>query len=243
MSSTVLIVEDEPSHLEVVRAYLERAGYRTLACGDGDGALSLSRDENPDLIVLDLMLPGRPGEEVCRELRSVSDVPILMLTAKSDEEHRLAGLEMGADDYLVKPFSPRELVARVRAVLRRTSREDGPLRDRVELDGGRVEVDFARREVRCAGVEVPLTASEYRLVEALARYPGRVYSRAELVDRLSRDGEFVLERTVDSHVKNLRQKIEEDPRHPRCVETVYGLGYRMAERRATMSAAGSQGGG
>lgn len=113
----MLIVEDEPSHREVARAYLERAGYRTLVCGDGEQALSLSEHENPDLVVLDLMLPGRPGEEVCRELRSTSDVPILMLTAKSDEEHRLAGLEMGADDYLVKPFSPRELVARVRAVL------------------------------------------------------------------------------------------------------------------------------
>ena len=229
MGPTVLIVEDEPSHLEVARAYLVRAGYRTLACESGERALSLARQERPDLVVLDLMLPGLPGEEVCRQLRSVSDVPILMLTAKSDEEHRLEGLELGADDYLVKPFSPRELVARVRAVLRRAKPDGGPLRDRVVVNGGRVEIDFARREVRRSGQPVPLTAREHRLLEALGRYPGRVYSRTELVERLGEDGDFVLERTVDSHVKNLRQKLEDDPRRPRCIETVYGLGYRLVE--------------
>ena len=228
----MLIVEDEPSHREVARAYLERAGFRTLVCGDGEQALWLSRNESPDLVVLDLMLPGRPGEEVCRELRSISDVPILMVTAKSDEEHRLAGLEMGADDYLVKPFSPRELVARVRAVLRRTAGNGGPLRDRLVIDRGRVEIDFARCAVRCGGAEVPLTPTEFRLLEALARHPGRVYSRSELVERLNRDGDLVLERTVDSHVKNLRKKIEDDPRDPRCLETVFGLGYRLVESPA-----------
>jgi two-component system response regulator RegX3 len=231
LSSTVLIVEDEPSHLEVARAYLERAGYRTLACVDGEQALSVARQERPDLVVLDLMLPGLPGQEVCRELRSVSDVPILMLTAKSDEEDRLAGLEMGADDYLVKPFSPRELVARVRAVLRRTKSDAAPLRERLLLDGGRVEIDFGRREVRRVGVQLQLTASEYRLLEALGRYPGRVYSRDELVERLSDDDELVLERTIDSHIKNLRQKLGDDPRRPRCIETVYGMGYRLIDRR------------
>jgi Response regulators consisting of a CheY-like receiver domain and a winged-helix DNA-binding domain len=182
------------------------------------------------LIVLDLMLPDRSGEDVCRELRARSDVPILMLTAKASEDERVTGLAIGADDYLTKPFSPRELVARVRAILRRTDGGDQPLVDVLSFDEGALEIDTVQHEVRRDGEPVELTPNEYKLLQTLARYPGRAYSRFELINHVQGYEYEGYERTIDAHVKNLRKKIEPDPKQPRYVETVFGVGYRLARR-------------
>jgi DNA-binding response OmpR family regulator len=177
-------------------------------------------------VVLDLMLPDRSGEDVCREIRERSDVPILMLTAKASEDERVAGLALGADDYLTKPFSPRELVARVRAILRRTQIET-PLVELLSFDDGALEIDTVQHEVRRDGEPVELTPNEYKLLQTLARYPGRVYSRFELINHVQGYEYEGYERTIDAHVKNLRKKIEPDPKRPRYVETVFGAGYRL----------------
>jgi DNA-binding response OmpR family regulator len=179
---------------------------------------------------LDLMLPDMTGEEIARQIRSRSDVPILMLTAKASEDERIAGLALGADDYLVKPFSPRELVARVRAVLRRSQGAETPLVETLSFDGGALEVDTVSHEVRRDGKVVDLTPNEYKLLVTLARYPSRVYSRFELINHVQGYEYEGYERTIDAHVKNLRKKIEPDPRRPRYVETVFGVGYRLAKR-------------
>jgi DNA-binding response OmpR family regulator len=226
----VVVVDDEPSVQEVVRAYLEKDGYHVFVAGTGADGLALSERIKPGLVVLDLMLPDRSGEEICREIRSRSDVPILMLTAKASEEERVQGLALGADDYLVKPFSPRELVLRVRAILRRTQGGDVPLVAVLSFDGGALEIDTVQHEVRSQGREVDLTPNEYRLLVTLARYPGRVYSRFELINHVQGYEYEGYERTIDAHVKNLRKKIEPDPRHPRYVETVFGIGYRLAKQ-------------
>jgi two-component system response regulator RegX3 len=224
----ILLVDDEPSVHEVVRAYLERDGFAVASASNGRDAVELAEQTRPQLVVLDLMLPDLSGEQICREIRSRSDVPIIMLTARSSEHDRLLGLELGADDYLVKPFSPRELVARIRTVLRRSAGAVQPLVGRIAVDAGNLEIDPARREVRVRGERVDLTPSEYGILVTLAQYPGRVYSRLELIDRL-RGWEFQGgERTVDAHVKNLRRKIETEPRQPRLVQTVHGVGYRLA---------------
>jgi two-component system response regulator RegX3 len=226
----ILLVDDEPSVHEVVRAYLERDGFAVASASNGRDAVELAEQTRPQLVVLDLMLPDLSGEQICREIRSRSDVPIIMLTARSSEHDRLLGLELGADDYLVKPFSPRELVARIRTVLRRSAGAAQPLVGRIAVDAGNLEIDPARREVRVRGERVDLTPSEYGILVTLAQYPGRVYSRLELIDRL-RGWEFQGgERTVDAHVKNLRRKIETEPRQPRLVQTVHGVGYRLAVR-------------
>jgi len=230
VNERVLIVDDEPSVHEVVRAYLEREGFIVLSATNGRDGLRLAEDRRPALIVLDLMLPDLPGEEIAREVRRRSDVPILMLTARSAEEDRVAGLELGADDYLTKPFSPRELVARIKAVLRRASDGDAPLLARMHLDEGSLVVDSDRHEVTLDGELMELTASEFRLLVALARHPGRVYSRAELVERLQGHASAGYERTVDAHVKNLRRKLGDDPRDPRYVVTVHGVGYKLGVR-------------
>lgn len=224
----IVVIDDEQSVRDVVRAYLERDGFTVFVAADGREGLRLAERLAPDLIVLDLMLPDVTGEEICREIRSRSDVPILMLTAKAGEEERVDGLLLGADDYLVKPFSPRELVARVKAVLRRTQGIETPLVEILRYDGGRLEIDTTTRVVRRDGREVDLTPNEYKLLLALARYPGRVYSRLELVDRVQGydyDGD---ERTIDVHVRNLRKKLETEPSRPRYIETVIGVGYRLA---------------
>jgi DNA-binding response OmpR family regulator len=225
----IVVIDDEESVRDVVRAYLEKDGFRVFVAADGRGGLALAERHQPDLIVLDLMLPDVSGEEICEEVRSRSDVPILMLTAKASEDERIAGLVAGADDYLVKPFSPRELVARVRAVLRRTQGIESPLVQLLRFDDGRLEIDTVKHEVRRDGSSVDLTPNEYKLLLALATYPGRAYSRYELIDRVQGydfDGD---ERTIDVHVRNLRKKLEPDPAKPRYVETVTGIGYRLAK--------------
>jgi DNA-binding response OmpR family regulator len=231
MSSTVLVVEDEPKLRELVRAYLERDGLGVLSTGSGAEAITLAAHGEPDLIVLDLGLPDVPGEEVAREIRLASDVPILMLTAKAAEEDRIAGLELGADDYLTKPFSPRELVLRAQAILRR-GRDSGPSPARLAFGDGELLIDEDRRTVVVRGQPAELTPTEWGVLVVLARVPGRVYSRYELIN-IIRGYEFSgYERTIDSHVKNLRRKIELDRGAPRIIETVLGGGYRLALRRA-----------
>ena len=222
----VVVIDDDPSVQEVTRAYLERDGYLVYLAGTASEGLAVAERVKPGLIVLDLMLPDRSGEEICREIRERSDVPILMLTAKASEDERVAGLALGADDYLTKPFSPRELVARVRAILRRTQTET-PLVELISFDGGALEIDTVQHEVRRDGEPVELTPNEYKLLQTLARYPGRVYSRFELINHVQGYEYEGYERTIDAHVKNLRRKIEPDPKHPRYVETVFGVGYRL----------------
>jgi len=221
----ILLVEDEKSIRSAVAAYLEREGYWVTPAEDGQVALDEFAKHKFDVIVLDLMLPKVSGEQVCREIRNVSDVPIIMLTAKGEEEDRIAGLELGADDYLVKPFSPRELVARVRALLRRAHVADEPQRDRLVF--GDLEVDVTGHKAFLRGNELDLTASEFKLLTTLARYPGRVYSRMELVEKVLGYDFEGYERTIDSHVKNLRAKLEDDPRDPTFIYTVHGVGYRF----------------
>ena len=228
MNKKVVVVDDDLSVQEVTRAYLERDGYLVYVAGTAGEGLALAERLKPALIVLDLMLPDRSGEDVCREIRARSDVPILMLTAKASEEERITGLAIGADDYLTKPFSPRELVGRVRAILRRTQ-PDMPLVELVSFDDGALEIDAVQHVVRRDGVPVELTPNEYKLLQTLARYPGRVYSRFELVNHVQGYDYEGYERTIDAHVKNLRKKIEPDPKHPRYVETVFGVGYRLCK--------------
>ena len=225
----IVVIDDEQSVREVVQAYLEKDGYHVFVAENGSDGLALAERMKPALIVLDLMLPDVSGEEICSEIRSRSDVPILMLTAKASEEERVAGLVSGADDYLVKPFSPRELVARVRAVLRRTQSVETPLVETLSFAGGRLEIDTVQHVVKRDGAAVELTPNEYKLLVTLARYPGRAYSRFELINRVQGYDYEGYERTIDVHVKNLRKKIEPDPAHPRYVETVMGVGYKLAK--------------
>ena len=225
MAATVLLVEDERKLRELVRSYLERAGFAVLSTGSGAEAITLAAEASPDLVVLDLGLPDVPGETVASELRRTGATPILMLTARSAEEDRIRGLELGADDYVTKPFSPRELVLRVQAILRRGTPAAAP--GPASYGGGALVIDEPRRLATVHGEPVELTPTEWGLLVALASVPGRVYSRLELINRV-RGYEFEgYERTVDSHVKNLRRKIEQDPASPRIIQTVLGGGYRL----------------
>lgn len=225
-SATVLVVDDERKIRDLVRSYLEREGYSVFQADTGQQALETAARIGPDLVVLDLMLPDLAGEEVARSLREGSDVPIIMLTAKSSEDDRVTGLRIGADDYLVKPFSPRELVARVQAVLRRTagSAPSGPT---ASFEKGALTIDREAREVTVDEHAVDLTRSEFDLLAALALRPGRVFSRYELVTRVQGYDYDGYERTIDAHVKNLRRKLGEDPKSPRYVVTVAGVGYKF----------------
>ena len=226
---TVLVVEDERKLRELLRGYLERAGMSVLTTGSGAEAIELAHTSELSLVVLDLGLPDVPGEEVARELRARSQVPIVMLTARSGDEDRIRGLELGADDYVTKPFVPRELVLRVQAVLRRGAPQDAA--DSESFGDGELVIDDGRREVRVRGQLLHLTPTEWALVTSLASAPGRVYSRSELINR-TRGYEFEgYERTTDSHIKNLRRKIEFDPHEPAIVETVLGGGYRLGLTR------------
>ncbi|MEP6641898.1 MAG: response regulator transcription factor [Gaiellales bacterium] len=226
---TIVVIDDELSVREVVRAYLERDGFAVRVADSGRDGLTLVLRAAPSLVVLDLMLPDVGGEEICRQLRRRSDVPILMLTAKASEDERVSGLALGADDYLTKPFSPRELVARVRAVLRRSQGGDVPLLERIDLDDGRLVIDTHERSVIRDGRPLDLTPSEYRLLVALARYPGRVYSRFELLTAVQGEEALSDERVIDVHIKNVRKKLEPNPKEPRYLETVFGAGYRLAK--------------
>jgi DNA-binding response OmpR family regulator len=218
----ILVVDDDERTVEMVAMYLAHAGFDVVSCADGRVAIELVREQRPALVVLDVMLPGANGFDVCRQVRRESAVPIIMLTARATEDDTLRGLGIGADDYLTKPFSPRELVARVLAVLRRHGLAG-------VQTAGDLEIDRDRRRVTVGGRPVELTATEFDLLSLLAASPGRVFSRGQLVDHLRQGGEDVLERTVDAHVMHLRRKIEPDRAKPRYVVTVYGVGYRFDE--------------
>ena len=229
VNRTILVVDDDKKIVQLVSLYLKREGYRVLTAFDGQEALELARSKQPDLIVLDLFLPELDGTDVCRLLRTESRVPIIMLTARATDEDKLLGLDIGADDYLTKPFNPRELMARIRAVLRRTWPEEDANPD---LNFGQLNISLLRREVVAQGQPVALTPTEFRLLETLARDPGRAFSRSELLDRAFGFDYDGIERTVDVHIMNLRRKIEPQPSTPRYIMTVPGFGYRFEGNHA-----------
>ena len=222
----VLVVDDEPQILTVVRDYLEHSGFEVLTAADGPSALRAIRGGRPDLLVLDLGLPGLDGLDLARQVRREGELPIIMLTARTEEADRVAGLELGADDYITKPFSPRELVARVRAVLRRV---EGVRSGGVVIRRADFELDSERRLCRVAGKPVELTPTEFELLEFMARQPGRVFTRAQLLDAVRGAAVESYERAIDAHVKNIRRKLEPDPASPRYVLTVFGVGYKFAD--------------
>lgn len=223
-SKKILVVDDEAQITELITSYLEREGYQVATAADGEEALEVYRKEQPDLILLDLMLPKLNGYEVCREIRAQSRVPIIMLTARDEEPDKIVGLELGADDYITKPFSPREVVARVRAVLRRA--EVGEPETKV-IRVGDIEIDQTRHEVKKKGETIELTPTEFKLLATLADSPRRVFTRLQLVEEVQGYSFEGYERTIDAHIKNLRQKIEDDPKNPTMIGTVYGVGYRF----------------
>jgi two-component system alkaline phosphatase synthesis response regulator PhoP len=221
----VLVVDDDVKTVELVKLYLNRDGYRVITSYDGMEALQMAREAHPDLIVLDLMLPGINGLEICRILRSESDVPIIMLTAMTTDQDRLTGLDLGADDYVTKPFSPRELAARVRAVLRRLPGERGP----EKIVHGALTVDFLKHEAFLDGKPLNLTPVEFKLLGTLIKEPGRVFSRAQIIEKALGYDFDGFDRTIDVHVLKLRRKLEPDPHHPQYIKTVYGAGYKLLE--------------
>ena len=223
----ILIVEDDKKTASLVELYLQREGFQTVLAHDGEEALEMAQRHRPIFIILDLMLPLVDGWEVCRELRRSSDVPILMLTARGEEIDRISGLTLGADDYVVKPFSPRELVARVKAVLRRGRLR--ATREKTVLSHGALVLDLEKRKVSLMGRRVPLTPHEYKLLQALMSAPGRVFSRDELLEKLYPGGEAVIDRVIDVHIGKIRQKIEENPSKPQFILTVRGVGYQFEE--------------
>ncbi len=224
---TILVVDDEPKITQLARDYLEHAGYAVLTARDGKAALAVARAERPDLVVLDLGLPELDGLDVTRALRKDSRLPIIILTARGEESDKLVGLELGADDYIVKPFSPKELVARVRAVLRRAENTATPPPEVMRV--GDVTLDTARMRVTVSGHGVELTPTEFQLLAALAAQPGRIFTRAQLLDAVHGVAFESYERAIDAHIKNLRRKLEPNPREPRHLLTVYGVGYKFAD--------------
>jgi|SRR5437879_4312414 len=227
---TILVVDDEPKIVELARDYLEHAGFAVRTAADGRAALEVAQREHPDLMVLDLGLPGLDGLDVTREIRRDSNVPVIMLTARDDELDKLLGLELGADDYLTKPFSPRELVARVRAVLRRADASAAPATAEI-IRAGDLTLDLPRMRVDLAGRSIDLTPTEFQLLAALARQPGRIFTRSQLLDAVHGVAFESYERAIDTHIKNIRRKLEPDPRRPIHVLTVYGVGYRFVDDR------------
>jgi two-component system, OmpR family, alkaline phosphatase synthesis response regulator PhoP len=219
---TILVVDDEPQIVELLRGYLEREGFGVTEAGDGEAALREHERLRPDLVILDLMMPRLDGREVCRRIRERAPTPIIMLTARDEESDKLLGLELGADDYVTKPFSPREVVARVRAVLRRGRRETENV-----LRFGEISIDLQGHQVTVAGRPIDLTPTEFRLLETLATHPNQVFTRMQLIDRMQGHAFEGYERTVDAHVRNLRGKVERDPTEPHLIVTVYGVGYKL----------------
>ena len=226
MTKKILVVDDERRIVEILQAYLERDGYRVIAAYDGRSALELARSDSPDLIILDLMLPEVSGWDVCRELRRESDVPVIMLTARDDTTDKIIGLELGADDYVTKPFDPKEIISRVRAVLRRS---DVKPVSKSTINVGEIMIDTNKRLVRRGDWNIELTPIEFDILRVMAENPGRVYSRMQLLDKVQGDAYEGYERTIDSHIKNLRKKLELDPEHPKYISTVYGVGYKLGE--------------
>lgn len=226
MNETILVVDDEPKITRLARDYLEKDGFRVLVAADGTAALAMARRERPALIVLDLMLPGMDGWDVCRALRRETDVPIIMLTARAEESDQVAGLELGADDYVTKPFSPRALVARVRALLRRTR---GALRTPEIIRVAGLEIDIERHHASRDGQALQLTPNEFKLLAFFAQHPGQLLTREQLIEHLHGATASNFDRSVDSHIKNLRRKLELDPAQPRYLLTVYGVGYKFTD--------------
>lgn len=226
IGAKILVVDDDPNVVDLVRIYLERDGHEVLTASDGMAGLEKARDEQPDLVVLDLMLPRMDGMEVCRTLRGESSVPVVMLTAMVEEDVRLAGLDLGADDYMTKPFSPRELAARVRAVLRRTAR-DRDDSGAGSLESGPFVVDLGQRAASVGGKPITLTPTEFRLLALLVREPGRIFSREQIIDRVFGYDFDGFDRTVDAHMSSLRRKIDTAPGTAKRIQTVYGSGYRL----------------
>ena len=229
-SAPILIIEDDHNTAALIATYLEREGFKTQAVHDGEQALELARQQTPGFVILDIMLPKVDGWEICRELRKLSDVPILMLTAREEEIDRVLGLSLGADDYVVKPFSPRELVERVKAILRRTTRREKPVLNFAHQD---LLLDTEKRRVTLAGQSIELTSVEYKLLQALMSAPGKAFSRDDLLNHVYERGESVVDRVVDVHIGHLRQKLSDDPATPRYIETVRGFGYRFAEKESS----------
>lgn len=229
MGQKILLVDDEQMITEVLEAYLRKDGYEVHTSGNGLDALRKVDIVKPDLIVLDLMLPDISGEEICRLLRKESDVPILMLTAKSGEDERINGIVLGADDYVTKPFSPREVVVRIQAILRRARREENPSTEKLSFNNHELAIDLTKKEISWQGENISVTPIEYKLLINMAKNPGRVYSRMDLLDKIQEDGFSYegYERSIDTHIKNIRKKIESDPREPKYILTVFGMGYKF----------------
>ncbi|MBW4828951.1 MAG: response regulator transcription factor [Clostridiaceae bacterium] len=223
----ILVVEDEKRILDVVKAYLEKEGFEVKTAIDGKEALDLFNSETFHLIILDLMLPIISGEKVCNHIRTYSDIPIIMLTAKVDEDDKIEGLAIGADDYITKPFSPRELVSRVKALLRRSYRDSNPLFEKVSFNNKDLEVDINKMEVKKDGKILSLTANEFKILSALLANPGQVFSREQLIEKAFGIDYEGFDRTIDTHIKNIRQKIEDNPKEPKYILTIYGVGYKF----------------
>ncbi len=226
---TILVVDDEQKILDVVRAYLEKEDYKVITALDGEIALNIFQNETVHLLVLDLMLPKISGIDVCTRIRARSSVPIIMLTARSEEEDKIEGISIGADDYLTKPFSVRELVVRVRALIRRSYRESGPLADVLVFNNGDLKVDIKKFEVKKKGTILSLTTYEFKILKALLTSPGQVFSREQLVEKAFGLDYDAVDRTVDTYIKNIRQKIEDNPKEPKYIITIYRMGYKFVE--------------
>ena len=231
MMKTILVVEDDRKIAKVVKVYLEGQGFRVFTAEKGKEALDIALKEPLSLVILDLMLPDMSGEEICQELKEIGDFPVIMLTAKSSEEERVAGFALGADDYVVKPFSPRELMARVRAVMKRSQKQDISDKGPISFDKGKLSIDSRSYEVRNNDLLLTLTPTEFKILSVLAGSPGRVFTRGELVDGALGYQFEGYERSIDAHIKNIRQKIEDDPRSPLFITTVYGVGYKFSGKK------------
>lgn len=229
MALKILVVDDEPMIIDVIKAYLERAGYIVYSAINGSEALRIIEEVSFDFLILDLMLPDFSGEEICKRVRETSEVPIMMLTAKTAEEDRINGIVIGADDYLTKPFSPREVVVRVEAILRRTMQ--GSNKGLLSFNNQQLSIDLLKKEVQVKGNAITITPIEFNLLVAIAEYPGRVYSRLDILEKVQNESYEGYERSIDVHIKNLRKKIEQDTKKPEYIITVFGMGYKFGGKR------------